>query len=236
MKVAWLSAGVSSFVAAYLADPDELLYIDIDDQHPDSRRFIADCSRVLKKDVQVLRSEYRSVENVCKTFRYVNGPAGARCTQALKKRVRKTWESQQTARLEYVWGFDCTEERRADRLVESMPWCDHVFPLIDRQLTKEDAHAICERLGVKRPVMYDMGYRNNNCIGCVKGGKGYWNKIRRDFPEVFARRAAMEREIGHSCIKGVYLDELDPHAGRNSEVMPSCSIMRELAIEEEDDE
>lgn len=31
--------------------------------------------------------------------------------------------------------------------------------------------------------MYDLGYANNNCIGCVKGGIGYWNKIRIDFPE-----------------------------------------------------
>ncbi len=37
--------------------------------------------------------------------------------------------------------------------------------------------------------MYDLGYPNNNCIGCVKGGMGYWNKIRKDFPEVFQKRA-----------------------------------------------
>ena len=33
-----------------------------------------------------------------------------------------------------------------------------------------------------------MGYNNNNCIGCIKGGMGYWNKIRVDFPEVFEKR------------------------------------------------
>ena len=37
MKVVWLSSGVSSFVAGYLAkDVDEWIYIDIEDQHPDS--------------------------------------------------------------------------------------------------------------------------------------------------------------------------------------------------------
>ena len=76
-------------------------------------------------------------------------------------------------------------------------------------LTKEDTHAILNRLGIRRPAMYDLGYQNNNCIGCVKGGMGYWNKIRKDFPEVFERRAKLEREIEHSCIKGVFLDELD---------------------------
>ena len=81
--------------------------------------------------------------------------------------------------------------------------------------------------------MYDLGYYNNNCRGCVKGGMGYWNKIRVDFPEVFANRAKMERDIGASCIKGVYLDELDPSRGRMSEeVMQDCSIFCQLAIDE----
>lgn len=75
-----------------------------------------------------------------------------------------------------------------------------------------------------------MGYSNNNCIGCVKGGKGYWNKIRVDFPEVFASRAKLERDIGHSCIKGTFLDELDPNAGKMSEeIMDDCGIFCELA-------
>ena len=74
--------------------------------------------------------------------------------------------------------------------------------------------------------MYDLGYPNNNCIGCVKGGMWYWNKIRKDFPEVFKRRAKQEREIGHSCINGVYLDELHPDRGKESEeILQDCSIM-----------
>ena len=78
--------------------------------------------------------------------------------------------------------------------------------------------------------MYDLGHPNNNCIGCVKGGMGYWNKIRVDFPEVFERRAKMERDIGATCINGIYLDELDPDAGRNKVVVADCGIMCELAL------
>ncbi len=53
-----------------------------------------------------------------------------------------------------------------------------------------------ERAGIELPAMYKLGYRNNNCIGCPKGGMGYWNKIRVDFPEVFERMAALQRELG----------------------------------------
>jgi len=84
-------------------------------------------------------------------------------------------------------------------------------------------------MSIKRPVIYDMGYKNNNCIGCVKGGMGYWNKIRVDFPEVFKKRAKQERNIGKSCIKGVYLDELGPERGRfEDEITEDCSIYCQL--------
>lgn len=235
IKICWISAGVSSFVAGYLAkDVDEFLYIDISNQHPDSMRFIKDCEKVLGKKIGILKSPYESVENVISTFRYVNGPYGAKCTEILKKRVRKEWEYEhRDCEITYAWGFDCTEKHRADMLNDTLIEFSHEYPLIERGLTKEDAHAICERLGVKRPVMYDLGYGNNNCIGCVKGGMGYWNKIRIDFPEVFERRAKLEREIGHSCINGVYLDELEPGRGRiENEIMQECSILCYLAINE----
>lgn len=58
-------------------------------------------------------------------------------------------------------------------------------------------------------------------------------KIRKDFPEVFARRAREEREVGRSCINGVFLDELDPNRGRMSdEILEDCGISCELTIKE----
>lgn len=235
LKVCWLSAGVSSFVGGYLAEGvDEYIYIDIENQHPDSMRFIRDCERFLGKHVQILKSPYGSVERVIKQFRCINTPYGSRCTQILKKRVRKEWEdAHKDYDITYVWGFDIEEKSRAERLNESMPEFEHEYPLIERSLSKQDAHAILDRLGIKRPVMYDLGYQNNNCIGCVKGGMGYWNKIRKDFPEVFDRMAKLEREVGNSCINGVYLDELDPCRGRmEDEIMQDCGIMCYLAMNE----
>lgn len=74
-----------------------------------------------------------------------------------------------------------------------------------------------------------MGFQNNNCIGCVKGGMWYWNQIRKYFPEVFQTMAELEREIGHSCINGVFLDELDPERGRKEdEISFDCGIFCHL--------
>ena len=227
MKVAWFSTGVSSFIACYLTtDIEKIMYCHIEDQHLDSMRFLSDCEKVLDKKINIISSPYRNVENVIQQFRFINSPYGAKCTEILKRRVRKEWERQQNEPITYVWGYDVSEKHRAERMEESMPEFKHECPLIENGLSKSDCHGLLCKLGVKRPKMYDLGYPNNNCIGCVKGGMWYWNKIRKDFPEVFKRRAKQEREIGHSCINGVYLDELDPDRGKESEeILQDCSIM-----------
>lgn len=232
MIVSWFSTGVSSFIATYIEKDniDRIIYTHIEDQHPDTMRFLRDCEKALGKEIEILQSPYRNVSNVIKQFSFINSPYGAKCTQILKKRVRKEWEDKHKGeKLTYIWGYDIEERHRAERLLESMPQFEHKFPLIERELKKEDCHGILRDLGIKRPAMYDLGYRNNNCIGCVKGGMGYWNRIRIDFPEVFKARAEQEREIGATCIKGVYLDELDPNRGRlEEEVMEECNIMCQL--------
>ena len=156
----------------------------------------------------------------------------APCTNWLKKRIRKEWEDQhKDYELTYVWGFDLKERDRADRVVEGNPQANHEFPLIDRCLYKEDVHGLFNmKFDFPRPLMYRLGYPNNNCIGCLKGGMAYWNKIRKDFPDVFESRAKLEREVGHSILKDkngpVYLDELDPDRGNfKTEIMPECGVM-----------
>lgn len=240
VKVVWISAGISSFIAGWLVrdSVDEWIYIDVKDQHPDSIRFIHDCEGLIGKEIQILRSEkYEDVADVVRKTGMINSPWGASCTGMLKKAVRKKWEQEQYSKgisdFTYVWGMDFNERNRRESIIKNFPEFSHEFPLIDKMLSKEDCHALASRIGLKRPLMYDMGYNNNNCIGCVKGGMGYWNKIRKDFPEVFESRAKLEREVGHSCLNGTFLDELDPEAGRMShEIMEDCSIMCYLAQNE----
>lgn len=240
LTVAWLSAGVSSFIAAYLIKDEinEFYYIDIADQHPDSMRFIKDCEKLLGKPIKILKSKvYDTVESACRAGGMIrNARTGyAFCTDYLKKRVRKEQFEyyHQNDEVTYVWGMDCKphEQERAQRIIETQPKFNHRFPLIEKNLTKQDCHAMARRLGIKRPKMYDLGYQNNNCIGCVKGGMGYWNMIRRDFPEVFESRAKMERVLGCRCLKECFLDELDPNRGNiEDEIMEDCGIFCEINL------
>ena len=227
-------------MSGYLAgDVDEWIYIDIADQHEDSMRFIRDCEKAVGKEIQLLRSsQYTCVEDCVRAFgSFRNHLSGfTPCTNWLKKRVRKQWEEEHRGYdLTYVWGFDLKEKARAERIMIENPQAEHEFPLIEKNLSKKDVHGLFKRrFSFPRPQMYQMGYPNNNCIGCVRGGFGYWNRIRTDFPDVFQRRAALERTVGRSILKDytgnpVYLDELEPDRGNmDMEIFPECSLMCHL--------
>lgn len=193
-------------------------------------RFLHDCEKLLDRKITILQSDYyRDIYDVFRARHVINTIKGAPCTSEMKKQVRKRWEAENPDNYIYVWGFDCNERKRAERLTETMINVNHEFPLIDNNLSKKDVHGYCSALGLKRPVMYDLGYNNNNCIGCVKGGMGYWNKIRVDFPDVFNKMANLERQLGCTCINGIYLDELSPDRGRNEKIIvPECDIFCQI--------
>lgn len=234
--ICWFSAGAASAVATKLTLRDHpealVVYIDTGSEHPDNARFVDECSEWFDAPIIGLASKkYRDTWQVWEERRFLVGPAGALCTAELKKKVRFDFERPTDVQ---VFGYTAEETNRADRFREQNPGVTLVTPLIERGLTKSDCLAMIDRAGIELPAMYRLGYRNNNCVGCVKGGIGYWNKIRRDFPDVFARMAVLEREIGHSIQKDeagpVWLDELDPDRGTSSdEPDMDCSLLCVLA-------
>lgn len=229
-QIAWFSCGATSAVACKKAIESnsniEIYYIDTGSHHKDNDRFLKECQDWYGKEIKILKSAYSSVLDVIQRDRFINSPRGARCTLVLKTRVRQQLEYENGVS-EYYWGFEYTKKEinRAERLCDRYPDFKHHFPLIDLKLTKENCLCILEKQGIDIPKMYKLGYNNNNCIGCVKGGMGYWNKIRKDFPDIFNQMANIEREIGRSCIKNVFLDELEPNRGNIKELVPDCDVL-----------
>jgi hypothetical protein len=234
LTVSWFSAGVSSAVATWLMRDqiDRIIYIHIEDQEADTLRFVKDVEAWIGKPIEILYPAYRNVGNVIRAVRFINGPNGAACSRLLKRRVRSEWECENRFfnTFRYAWGMDADEVKRAELLRDSSNESEHEFPLIDAGIDKAESHGILAKHGVKRPHMYDLGFPNNNCKMCVKGGAGYMNRCRECFPAEFAERAKQEREIGHSCLNGTYLDELDPKAGRDLKIIvPECGAMCHVA-------
>jgi len=235
--VVWFSAGAASAVAAKLViaeQPDDLViaYTDPGSEHPDNQRFLADCERWFGHPVTRLRSDrYVDTWQVWTERRFLVSPQGALCTAELKRKVRFAFERADDVQ---VFGYTAEERHRADRFRQQNPGVDLRCPLIERGLTKSDCLAMIDRAGIELPAMYKLGYRNNNCIGCPKGGIGYWNKIRRDFPAAFDRMAALERDLGASVLRAngesLWLDELDPSRGNHSdEPDMECSLLCVIA-------
>lgn len=240
--VCWFSCGAASAVATKLTlagNPDaEVVRIDTGSEHPDNERFMQDAAEWFGKPVTVLKSErYADVWQVWEERRFLVGPRGALCTGEMKKKPRYSFERPDDL---HIFGYtaDPADAARAVRFAEQNPGVEFGTPLIAGGLSKQDCLSMIARAGIEIPAMYRLGYSNNNCIGCPKGGMGYWNKIRGDFPDVFARMASIERSIGHSVLSDeagpVWLDELDPERGDyGGEPDMTCSLncaMAEVAI------
>lgn len=233
--IGWFSCGATSAVACKLAlsmyENVRLVYIETGSGHSDNLRFLHDCENWYGRKIEVIQScDYTDVFDVISKRRFINSPFGAACTDVLKKRVRYKFEKSVGSWSGQVWGFDfCTREiNRAIRFKQQYPDTKPLFPLIEKRLSKNECLGILEMAGIEIPKMYKLGYANNNCVGCVKGGAGYWNKIRVDFPSVFEKMAILERSIGHHCLKDVYLDELPDDVGKNSPVVPECGLFCQL--------
>lgn len=238
--IAWWSAGTTSAVACALAvrelapafDEVVVAYCASVEsaEHPDNARFRVECEQWYGVPIARLYSaKYADLTDVFEKRKYVAGIGGAPCTQWLKKAVREEFQRDDDV---HVFGFDDGEHDRAADFAASHEIAIR-FPLIERGLSHQDCDAIVAAAGIALPAMYRLGYKNNNCIGCVKGGAGYWNKIRRDFPDVFAQRAEMTRRLGCRLLaitiggvrKRIFLDELPEGVGRyEAEPAIECGI------------
>lgn len=237
------SCGAASAVATklalakYGATHDVVIhYSDTRSEHPDNERFLTQCERWFGHSVERLTStRYHDVWDVWTRRRLiVSGARGfAPCTEELKQMPAEI--AQRPGDI-IVLGYTAEEQHRLHRIRGRHQGERIEAPLIDAGLDKSDCFAILDRAGIALPAMYGLGFRNNNCIGCPRGGMGYWNNIRRHFPDVFDRMAKLERELGMAIIPDgksgarIFLDELAPERGdMATEPDFACSIMCQLA-------
>jgi hypothetical protein len=242
--IGWFSCGVTSAVAIKIAIKKGLdvniKYCETNSEHHDNHRFMLDCEKWYGKKITALKSErYVDIWDVFEKTGWLVGPSGARCTTELKKKVRQN--NSDIADVN-IFGFDVSEVARIERFKKNNPEIKIMTPLIDAGLSKPDCMQIIKNAGIEIPEMYRLGYPNANCIGCVKGGAGYWNKIRKDFPAVFDRMSKVERKMNVAIIKKqegkkthrIFLDELPPDAGdMQMEIFPECSLFCYQDMKEE---
>ena len=192
-------------------------------EHPDNSRFARDLEGWYGRKILNLQSEkYDDCWDLWEKRRYLNGPKGALCTVEMKKKVRQDFQDLDDVQF---FGFTSEEKDRAELFQEHNIEVQARFPLIEVGLSKADCFEMLTGLGLELPLTYRLGYHNANCVGCVKGGMGYWNRIKKDFPETFERMAVLEESLGASCIKGQPLRTLRPGQGRHQPIeLPECGL------------
>lgn len=216
--VVWFSCGAASAVAAKLAlekyDPSnvEVVYCDMrHDEDPDNVRFRGDVERWLGHPVRLISSsKFASVTDVFAARRYMSGPKGAPCTVEMKKVPRFAFQRPDDV---HIFGLTADEKSRIERFAYTnfdllLDWI-----LLDTGVTKADCLRRIEAAGIELPALYKAGFKNNNCIGCVKAtSPKYWALVRSYRPDVFEQRAQQSREIGCRLVrlhgKRIFLDEL----------------------------
>jgi len=241
--IAWFSCGAASAAAAKIAVEEyskqfhvEVCYCDmLADEHPDNERFLSQVEEWIGVPVKRLHHpKYNTIHEVFLGERFLIGPNGAPCTRILKQEVRLLNSGPDDV---HVLGFSADEaQRQTDFETRHRDMdCEGVLQL--NGVDKAECMRLVQRAGIELPTMYKLGFSHNNCVGCIKGGMGHWNKVRRLFPERFDMMARTEREIGFARFRDkdgpVWLDELDPERGRPDDEPPPCGFLCEMPRGEE---
>lgn len=233
--VVWFSCGAASAVAARLAvtvhSNVKVVYCNtLASEHPDNLRFLQEVEEWIEQPIEIISStKFANIDEVFMKTRYMAGVAGAPCTREMKKVPRLDFQLPNDL---HIFGLTKDESRRIKQFEKNNPDIEMEWILRDQLLTKESCFRMLESAEICLPAMYSQGFRNNNCIGCVKStSPDYWNRVRKHYPEVFQKRVSQSREIGCKLVqiyrgKRIFLDELPiDYKGGKPEEDIECGVM-----------
>jgi hypothetical protein len=234
-KLSWFSCGAASAVATKLTlGPVLAIYCDTGAEHPDNFRFRTDCEKWFGYPVTILKSnEYQNTWHVWEKTKWLAGIDGARCTVELKVKPRLLFQRPNDI---HVFGYtsDALDIARAKRLRATYSELIIETPLIERGLTKAACLAILGDAGIDPPILYSLGFTNNNCIPCVKAtSPNYWALVRKHFPEQFQRMAKLSRQLNVRLCRindeRRFIDEIPLDQPIDDPLQPSCDFLCHLA-------
>lgn len=208
-----LSGGIGSWAACRLwidqhgAEGMALLFADTLYEDEDTYRFLEDAASEL--DVSLYRvSATKDIWSVFRDHRWIGNSQLAHCSWDLKTEPSRHWiRSAAPEATTIIVGIDATEDHRLPDITAR--WGTEGLtvraPLVEAGWWKRRAQDAAERVGLKPPRMYAMGFGHANCIGCVKGGQGHWLRVRQHFPDMFSYHAEQEAKLRAELGQGTIL-------------------------------
>lgn len=205
-KIVCLSGGKASAYCAKIAfdtydKNDIILYFnDTKWEHPDLYRFLDDLQQYFNHTI-TNDSDGRDIEQLFHDEKALAYNLMPFCSRIMKgQRLKKFYSHGDTL----IFGIDSNEGHRATRLVstyqkiqiQTKKECKLEFPLIKKNVSKSTIDDWLNIIGIKQPILYDMGFSHNNCSGgCVRAGKKQWFLLYKRLPNIYAERERVEEDI-----------------------------------------
>ncbi len=217
--IGWWSGGITSAVACKLcvewfgSDNIRIVFIDTHNEDDDTYRFKSECEVWYGVPIETItNSDFKSIQEVWYKSLSLNVATGAKCSQMLKRLCRERFERENLFSYQ-AFGFTIDEIKRGKAHFLNNAQSRPIFPLIMNFIGKSDClRIINEASDLFHPLIvprtYQLGFLNNNCFktGCVQGGIGYWQKMRREHPDKFDAMAKVEHDL--TDLKGEHVTML----------------------------
>lgn len=176
------------------------VFCDVNGEHPDNYRFLAEITRHLDARCIKLHNDGLTIWDTFKMSRFLGNSRIDPCSRILKREAIKRWleANCDPADTVVILGLDWTEMHRVDRnraAWAKLGWQTE-FPLADTTTDKGDVLDWLRAIGVKAPILYELGFAHANCGGgCVKAGIKQFKHLLKTLPDEYARWEAHEEEI-----------------------------------------
>ncbi|MFF8786893.1 phosphoadenosine phosphosulfate reductase family protein [Streptomyces sp. NPDC015125] len=177
-----------------------LLIADTRAEDPDLWRFSDDVARLLGLELTVVR-DGRDPWEVFADQRFLGNDRLAPCTFFLKQKPCRDWMAEHAppeGTIAYV-GIEPNDRdrRRIPAIARNwQPWQTE-FPLADGpDATKDQLLDEVRALGIRPPLLYELGFQHNNCSGaCVRAGQRQWKHLLATLPERYSHAEAQEEQL-----------------------------------------
>lgn len=201
-----MSGGACSFWAAdrvvkqFGADNVMLLFADVLMEDEDLYRFICEAATHLGVLITRISKEMSPWELFAKQGMIGNSRSPI-CSVMLKREPLDEWHRRHCLEMTttlYV-GIDWTESHRLDALREAKPTWKIEAPMCEPPFwDKCKMLEELQRLGIRPPRLYALGFPHNNCGGfCVKAGQAQFALLLKTMPERYKFHEEQEDRLRH---------------------------------------
>lgn len=203
-RVVSYSGGLGSFMAAYRVVQQHgpanvtLLFTDTKTEDEDLYRFISDTEQYFGINVTKI-ADGRDVWQVFNDVRFMGNSRIDPCSRILKRELAKKWmkENAPPESTALYFGIGWNEVNRMDAIRKNWsPYAVHA-PLTEKPyVERDDIIALLEKIGIKPPRLYALGFAHNNCGGfCIKTGQAQFLKLLKTMPERYKEHEDKQEEL-----------------------------------------